>query len=145
MAWGGGEPPVGAADQPPAALVHGPVMGPAEQGQVREIRGAAVGPVPQMMGVAPGQGPITTREDTSPVPDRQGAALGRLDDPGNPADLQGLAGGAAQGRGKLGGRGPQPLLKPCPLTRVPGRRRRLGAGIGATAGLAAAPGPWPWG
>ena len=95
----GGEPPVGAADQPPAALMHRPVMGPAQQGEVRQIRRATIYPVPQMMGIAPGQGPIAAREDTAPVAHRQGGPLGRLDDPGGPPDLQRLGDGPAPGRG----------------------------------------------
>src|SRR5215207_4186454 len=49
-------------------------------------------PVPQVVGVAPGQGPFTVGEDTAPVPDGQGGALAGLDDPGGPADLQGWVG-----------------------------------------------------
>jgi hypothetical protein len=107
MRWGGAELSVGPADQPPAALMDGPVMGPADKGQVRQIGRATIYPMPQMMGVTPGQGPITAREDTPPVPHRQRGPLGRLDDPGRPADLQRLAGGAAQGRGQRGGSRPQ--------------------------------------
>jgi hypothetical protein len=66
--WGGGEPAVGlVAGQPPAALVDRPVMGPAQQGQVGEVGGAAVQPVAQMVGFAPGQGTGTTREDAAAV------------------------------------------------------------------------------
>ena len=71
-------------------------MGPAEQREVREVGGAAVDPVPQMMGVTPGQRPLTAREDTAAVPDGQGGPLGRLHHPGAAADVQGPAGGPAQ-------------------------------------------------
>jgi hypothetical protein len=55
MGWGGGQPAVGAAGQPPAALMDRAVVGPAHQGQVSEVGGAAMQPVPQMMGlVTPG-------------------------------------------------------------------------------------------
>src|SRR5829696_2724815 len=69
------------------------VVGPAHQGQIRQVGGAAMEPVPQMVGVAPGQGPFTVGEDTAPVPHGQGGALAGLDDPGGPADLQRLGRG----------------------------------------------------
>src|SRR5215216_6184127 len=78
---GGGEPAVGAAGQLPAALMDAPVMGSADQGQVVQLGGAAVDPVPQMMGVTPGQGTVTVGEDTTLVADGEGVALGRGDDP----------------------------------------------------------------
>src|SRR5215207_2749731 len=46
--------------------MDGSVVGPAQQGQIRQVGGAAVEPVPQMVGVAPGQGPFTVGEDTAP-------------------------------------------------------------------------------
>jgi hypothetical protein len=88
-----------------------PVMGPADQGQVPQVSRATVEPVPQMMGLAPGQRPITVREDTAAVPDRQGGALGRGDDPGATPKVQGLAGGATQDRGEQGHGRPQPPLQ----------------------------------
>src|SRR5215217_3819150 len=92
LAGGGGDPAVGATGQLPAALMDAPVMGSAHQGQVVQVGGAAVDPVPQMMGVTPGQGPVTVGEDTATVADGQGGALGWGDDPGRPSDLQGPAG-----------------------------------------------------
>ena len=71
-----------------------------------------------MMALAPGQGPFTAWEDTTAVADGQGHALGGLDDPGGPADVQGLAGGPAQGRGQQGQGGPQPFLEPLRSVRV---------------------------
>src|SRR5215217_6090617 len=71
--WGGGEAAVGAAGQLPALLVDGSVVGP-----------------------APGQGPVAAGEDAAAVAHGQGHPLGGLDDPGRPADLQGLAGRSAQ-------------------------------------------------
>src|SRR4029450_12762885 len=55
--WGGGgEAAGGFADQLPAALMDGPVKGPADQGQVVQVGGATIQPMPHMMGFAPGQG-----------------------------------------------------------------------------------------
>jgi hypothetical protein len=96
VGWEGGEPPVGAPAQPPAALMHGPMMGPAQQGQIRQVGRAAMEPVAQMMGLTPAQGALAAREDTAAVPHGQGGALGRTHDPGGPADLQGLGRGPTQ-------------------------------------------------
>jgi hypothetical protein len=101
VAWwagGGREAAVGAAGQLPAPLMHGPMMGPAQQGQVRQVGGAAVDPVPQMMGVAPGKRPVAVGEDAAAVAHGQGVALGRRDDPGAAAKVQRLAGRPTQGR-----------------------------------------------
>ena len=84
---GGGEAAVGAAGQLPAALMHGPVMDPAQQGQVGQVGGAAMQPMLEVMGLAPGQGPVAVGENTAAVTDGQGGALGRLDDPGGPSHL----------------------------------------------------------
>src|SRR5215207_9588454 len=96
--------------------MDGSVVGPAQQGQIRQVGGAAMEPVPQMVGVAPGQGPFTVGEDTAPVPDGQGGALAGLDDPGGPADLQGLGRGPPRDRGQRGqgarGPGRQPVGPP---------------------------------
>ncbi len=111
-----------AADQLPAALMDGPVMGPAEQGQVGQVGGAAMEPVAQVVGVAPGQGSGAVGEDTAAVADGQGGALAGLDDPGGPSDLQRLGGGATQGRGQQGRRGPEPGRQPVPCpARGPGQ------------------------
>jgi hypothetical protein len=118
----GGEAPVGAADQLPAALMDRPMMRPAQQGQIGQVGRATIGPVPQMMGVAPGQRPITAWEDTAPVADGQGGPLGWGHDPGGSADLQGLTGRAPQDRGEMGGGGPQSLGHADPVAEVPGRR-----------------------
>jgi hypothetical protein len=102
--------------------MDGPMVGSAQQGQVRKIGRTAVQPMVEMMGVTPGQGPITAWEDTAAVADGQGGPLGRLDNPGRPTDFQGLAGGATQGRGELRRRGSQVLLKVGQRARVPGCR-----------------------
>ena len=106
MRWGGGELAVGSAGQSPAALMDRSMVGSAHQGQVGEIGAAAVEPVAQMMGFAPGQRPVTVGEDTAAVADGQGGPLGGLDDPGGPPDLQWLGGGPIQDRGDQGHRGP---------------------------------------
>ena len=129
--WGGGEATVGAAGQPPATFVDGPVMDSAQQGQVGQVGGAAVEPVAQVVGFAPGQGAVTVGEDTAAVADGQGAALGGLDDPAGPADLQRLGGGTPEGRRQQSHRGPQPRPQPRPLAvvvpdRLLGRRRGRG-------------------
>jgi hypothetical protein len=99
---GGGELAVGSADEPPAALVDGPMMGPTQEGGVVQVGGAAIQPVPDVMALAPGQGPAAAGDDAAAVADGQGLALGGGDDPGRPADIQRPGGGAAQGRGELG-------------------------------------------
>jgi hypothetical protein len=91
--WGGGQPPVGGAGQLPAAVMDGPMMGPAQEQQVGQVGGAAVQPVPQMMSLTPGQRAGTAGAPTAAVADGQGAALAGLDDPAGPAGVQGLAGG----------------------------------------------------
>src|SRR5829696_1090992 len=73
--WGGAEPPVRAADESPAALMDGPMMGPTDQGQVVQVGGATIQPMPHMMGLTPGQGTATAGEDTAAVADGQGLAL----------------------------------------------------------------------
>jgi hypothetical protein len=70
-----GEPPIRTTEQPPATLMNHPMVSPTQQHQVREVGRAAIQPVPQMMGLTPGQRPVTTREDTAAVPYGQGAAL----------------------------------------------------------------------
>src|SRR5215216_4006802 len=76
MRWMGGQATVGAAGQPPAALVDRPMMGPAQQGQVGQVGGAAVEPVDQVVALAPGQRAVAVGEDTAAVADGQGGALG---------------------------------------------------------------------
>ena len=87
MRRGGGQAAIGAADELPAALMDGAVVGSAEQGQIGEVGGAAVEPVAQVVGVAPGQGSGAVGEDTAAVADGQGGALGGVDDSGGPPDL----------------------------------------------------------
>jgi hypothetical protein len=48
MRWGGGEAAVGVAVKSPAALMDRPVVGPAHQGQIGQVGGAAVQPMAEM-------------------------------------------------------------------------------------------------
>jgi hypothetical protein len=105
VGWGGGQPSVGLVLELPAALMHGPMMGSAHQDQVVQVGGAAIQPVLDVVGLAPGQGAVTAGEDTAAVAHGQGGPLGGLDDSGGPADVQGLAGGPTQDRGQPPGRG----------------------------------------
>ena len=54
--WGGAEAAVGSADEPPAAVMDGPVMRPTDQGEVVQVGGATIQPMPHMMAFTPGQG-----------------------------------------------------------------------------------------
>jgi hypothetical protein len=114
VGWGGGDLAVGSAAESPAALRHAPVMSPAHQSKIGRVGRAAIQPVDQMMPLPPGQRPSTTRNDPAPIAHGQGAALGRADHPGGPAQVQGLGGGPTQDRGQQG-QGPlkpggQPIL-----------------------------------
>ena len=133
MWWGGGQPAVGVAGQPPAALMDRPMVGSAQQGQVGQVGGAAVEPVAQMVGLAPGRGPVAAGHRTAAVADDQGGALGGGDDPAGPADLQRLGGGAPKGRGEPGRR-----------RLEPGRQAGLVAGSWATGGRRRGSGGWWW-
>jgi hypothetical protein len=116
-----------------AALLHGPVMSPAQQGQIRQIGGATIQPVPEMVALAPGQGPVTVGEDPAAVADREGAALGGVTTrlarprsrgwPGAPPRLGGSTVRAARSRS----------ASPS-SARVEGRRSRLAAGLGLVSG-----------
>ena len=85
-------------------------------------------PVPQMVGFAPGQGAGAVGEDTAAVPHGQGGALGGLDDPGGPADLQRLGRGPTQDRGQQGGGGLESGRQPVGPVRVVGLGWCIGAG-----------------
>jgi hypothetical protein len=74
------------------------MMGPAQQDQVVQVGGAVIHPVPQMMGFAPGQGPVAGGEDAAAVADGQGDALAGLDDPAGPTNVQGLGRSTTQDR-----------------------------------------------
>jgi hypothetical protein len=78
---------------PAASPPHAPLDDePGTTGPGWKVGGAAVQPVTQVVGLAPGQGSLAAGEDTAAVTHGQGGTLGGLDDPGGPADLQGLVG-----------------------------------------------------
>ena len=99
VGWAGGEAAVRVAGQPPAALMDRAMVGPAHQGQVLEVGGAAMEPVDQMVGLAPGRGPVAAGHRAAAVADHQGGPLGGRDDPAGPADLQRLGAATPKGRG----------------------------------------------
>src|SRR5829696_4208614 len=145
VGWGGGQPAIRLAGQPLAALMDRAVVGPAQQGQVGQVGGAAMEPVPQMVGVAPGQGPFTVGEDTAPVPHGQGGALAGLDDPGGPADLQGLGRGPTQDSGQQGGGGLEPGCQPvgpAPVVGLGWWRAAGVVGLGWWLGVGVGGGRW---
>ena len=63
MGSGGGEAAVGAAGQPPAALMDRPMMGPAQEREVGQVGGAALQPGDQVVALAPGQGSVAVGDD----------------------------------------------------------------------------------
>jgi hypothetical protein len=84
---------------PAASPPHAPLDDePGTTGPGWKVGGAAVQPVTQVVGLAPGQGSLAAGEDTAAVTHGQGGTLGGLDDPGGPADLQGLVGAPPGGR-----------------------------------------------
>jgi hypothetical protein len=99
--------------QPPPALVDRAMMSPAQQRQVGKVGGAAVEPVAQVMGLAPGWGSVAAGEGAAAVPDHQGGALGGGHHPAGPADLQRL------GRGTPKRRGEQPRRRPQLVRQAP--------------------------
>src|SRR5215207_2197644 len=117
--------------------MDGSVVGPAQQGQIGQVGGAAMEPVPQVVGVAPGQGPFTVGEDTAPSRTARAARWAGLDDPGGPADLQRLGRGPTQDSGAAGswrpGAGPpaHPAFSDHGSWVVPGRS---GPGFGMVPG-----------
>jgi hypothetical protein len=62
--------------QPLMAVVDGAVVGAAQQYQVAQLGGAAVQPVPQVVGVAPGQRSVAAGVAAAAVADRQRRPLG---------------------------------------------------------------------
>jgi hypothetical protein len=98
------------AVQLPAALVHRMMMATAQQQQVAQVGGAAVEPVAQVMGVAPGHRPVTPWEPAATVAHRQGGALGGGDHAAGTSYVQRLRPGTtkrrwqqAHGGAQLGG------------------------------------------
>ena len=58
------------------------MMGSAQQGQVGQVGGAAMEPVAEMVGFAPGRGSVAAGHHTAAVADDQGGALGGRRRPG---------------------------------------------------------------
>ena len=107
MRWGGGQPAIGVAGQPPAALMDRPVMGPAHQRQVGQVGGAAMEPVDQMVGLAPGRG--RSQPATAQPPSRTTRAARWAAETTRLARPPPAAGsGHPQGPGKPGRRRPEP-------------------------------------
>jgi hypothetical protein len=107
MRWDGSQPPIRPAGQPPAPLMHRPMMRPTQQGQIDQVGGAAIQPMLNVVGFTPGKRPLAVGEHTAAVTHSQGKALGGLDHPGAAAHVQGLAGGSTQDRGQHGAGRPQ--------------------------------------
>src|SRR5206468_661551 len=70
-------PPVFHLKTEPASSVAQPVVAPTEQDQVAQIGPTPVGPMSDVMHVAPGRRPVTPREPAVPVPEGNGPTLGR--------------------------------------------------------------------
>ena len=143
--WGGGEAPVGAAGQSPAALMDGPMMGSAQHGQIGQIGRAPIQPGAQMVTLAPGQRAGTVGEHTAAVPDGQGGPLGRGDDPGGPAQVQRLAGAPPRIGGRRGLAARSHLLSPRSGWSGWSGSQQVDAGpqVGVVLEVLALPGCWP--
>ena len=83
--------------QGPGAGVDVVVVSAADEGEVVEVGGAALGPVPQVVGVAPGCGGGAAGDDAGAVAGDQCAALGRGDGADGVAEVEDLAVAADQG------------------------------------------------
>jgi hypothetical protein len=121
-----------ASRQPP----HGrPGDEPGTAGPGWPGRWATIQPVPEMVALGPGQGPVTIREDTAAVADREAlrwaGVMTRL------ADVQGLAGAPPSLGGSTAIAIPQPLGQPYSSARVEGRRSQIAAGLGLVSGSTA--------
>jgi hypothetical protein len=105
------------------------MVGPAQQRQVGQVGGAAVQPVDQMVGLAPGRGSVAAGEHPAAVADQEGGALGGGHHPAGPADLQRLGRGATQCRGEQPRRHPQPGRQPLLVGGVAGGNALLVGGV----------------
>src|SRR6266545_307155 len=100
--WGEfGQAVAGDADGP-VLVVCGVVVSGAEEDGVVQVGGAAVGPVPQMVGVAPAGGQVAAGEGAARIPQDQGAAQRGGDGALRAAEVQGLAGPAEDGGDDFG-------------------------------------------
>ena len=88
---------VAAEPDGPVAVVEVAVMVAAEQHGVGQARVAAVGPVPDVVGVAPAGRAVAAREGAAAVAQDQGASQRAGDEPALPADVEWLAGAAEDG------------------------------------------------
>src|SRR5688500_10894146 len=75
-------PAVGSGEHRPASAVGDAVVPPAQEGQILQVRPAAVPVVIDVMGVGPGRRGGAAGEDAAAVPGGEGPALGG----GGPAD-----------------------------------------------------------
>ena len=89
VAVGDGQVGGGAGDGDTAAMVKPVVIG-TQQHKVGQVGGAAVFPVPDVVGVQTSGGP-TTRNDARAVAVLQGAAKATIDHPGRPPRTDDLA------------------------------------------------------
>jgi hypothetical protein len=126
---------VGADVDVPAVVVHDPVVVPAEEHQVRQLGGAAVGPEPDVVGVAPAGWAAAAGERAAAVADDEGASGG----------LGGQRGAVVEGRRRPGrasgarpvGAGDGPLVRVCVGAGGEGGEVVGGAGGGEGDGFAA--------
>ena len=92
--WGGVNPgPAVAHLHGPAAVVDGNVMEAAEQAEIREVGGAPVGPVFEVVGVAAPRSAGAAGERAPAVAVLQRAALRVGDGPGEPPEVEGFGAG----------------------------------------------------
>src|SRR6266511_2565898 len=78
--WGEFGQAVGGDADGPVLVVCGVVVSGAEEDGVVQVGGAAVGPVPQMVGVAPAGGQVAAGEGAARIPQGQGAAQRRSEE-----------------------------------------------------------------
>src|SRR5664280_1054147 len=104
---------------------------PADQRQVGQVGGAAVDPVPEVVGVGERRWPVTARPDAPAVADHQRPALGRADQPDAATQVEHLArpGGEHRADRRIAG---QPQRRAG--TQRPGPVQGGGAGAGEQGG-----------
>src|SRR6266498_3038113 len=100
--WGEFGVAVGGDADGPVLVVCGVVVAGAEQDGVEQVGGAAVGPVQQMVDVAPAGGQVAAGEGAALIAEDQGAAQRGGDGALGAAEVQGLAGPAEDGGDDFG-------------------------------------------
>ena len=115
-------------DALPAAFGVFSVVVAAEQGEVVDVGGAAVGPVGDVVSLALARGPVTAGEGTAAVSGGQGDGLAGGGDPGGPAEVERDALGGARSAGSAAlvavrRASPTGISVPCSLTASPWRSR----------------------